>query len=144
MGFALIVLSIFAVLILIYSYRFFQTQRSREFGLYDILGFGKTRIVGVAFLELILSYIITLIAGTVCGIAFSKFLFLNFVNMIGGNYFNLVISPTAIILLAFLFLIFFLVLMMIGVWIIWRSSSLDLLREESKGEKEPKSNLFLQ
>ena len=96
----------------------------------------------MAFLELILSYIITLIAGTVCGIAFSKFLFLIFVNMIGGNYFNLVISPTAIILLAFLFLIFFLVLMMIGVWIIWRSSSLDLLREESKGEKEPKSNLF--
>lgn len=38
MGFALIVLSIFAVLILIYSYRFLQTQRSREFGLYDILG----------------------------------------------------------------------------------------------------------
>lgn len=142
MGFALIVLSIFAVLILIYSYRFLQTQRSREFGLYDILGFGKTRIVGVAFLELILSYIITLIAGTICGIAFSKFLFLIFVNMIGGNYFNLVISPMAIILLAFLFLIFFLVLMMIGVWIIWRSSSLDLLREESKGEKEPKSNLF--
>ena len=35
--------------------------------------------------------------------------FLIFVNMIGGNYFNLVISPTAIILLAFLFLIFFLV-----------------------------------
>ncbi len=142
MSFALIVLSIFAVLILIYSYRFLQTQRSKEFGLYDILGFGKTRIVGVAFLELLLSYIITFVVGTICGIAFSKFLFLVFVNMIGGNYFNLVISPTAILLLAILFFVFFLVLMMIGVWIIWRSSSLDLLREESKGEKEPKSNLF--
>ena len=142
MSFALIVLSIFAVLILIYSYRFLQTQRSKEFGLYDILGFGKTRIVGVAFLELLLSYIITVIVGTICGIAFSKFLFLVFVNMIGGNYFNLVISPGAIIILAILFFIFFLILMMIGVWIIWRSSSLDLLREESKGEKEPKSNLF--
>lgn len=142
MGFALIVLSIFAVLILVYSYRFLQTQLSKEFGLYDILGFGKTRIVGVAFLELLLSYIITVIVGTICGIAFSKFLFLVFVNMIGGNYFNLVISPTAILLLAILFFVFFLVLMMIGVWIIWRSSSLDLLREESKGEKEPKSNLF--
>ncbi|MCT0017639.1 FtsX-like permease family protein [Lactococcus lactis subsp. lactis] len=142
MSFALIVLSIFAVLILIYSYRFLQTQRSKEFGLYDILGFGKTRIVGVAFLELLLSYIITVIVGTICGIAFSKFLFLVFVNMIGGNYFNLVISPGAIIILAILFFVFFLVLMMIGVWIIWRSSSLDLLREESKGEKEPKSNLF--
>jgi Predicted permease. len=142
MSFALIVLSIFAVLILIYSYRFLQTQRSKEFGLYDILGFGKTRIVGVAFLELLLSYIITVIVGTICGIAFSKFLFLVFVNMIGGNYFNLVISPGAIIILSILFFVFFLVLMMIGVWIIWRSSSLDLLREESKGEKEPKSNLF--
>ncbi|MGX9819327.1 FtsX-like permease family protein [Lactococcus lactis] len=142
MGFALIVLSIFAVLILVYSYRFLQTQRSKEFGLYDILGFGKTRIVGVAFLELLLSYIITVIVGTICGIAFSKFLFLVFVNMIGGNYFNLVISPGAIIILAILFFVFFLILMMIGVWIIWRSSSLDLLREESKGEKEPKSNLF--
>ncbi|WP_394530095.1 ABC transporter permease [Lactococcus lactis subsp. lactis] len=142
MSFALIVLSIFAILILIYSYRFLQTQRSKEFGLYDILGFGKTRIVGVAFLELLLSYIITFVVGTICGIAFSKFLFLVFVNMIGGNYFNLVISPTAILLLAILFFVFFLVLMMIGVWIIWRSSSLDLLREESKGEKEPKSNLF--
>lgn len=142
MSFALIVLSIFAVLILIYSYRFLQTQRSKEFGLYDILGFGKTRIVGVAFLELLLSYIITVIVGIICGIAFSKFLFLVFVNMIGGNYFNLVISPGAIIILAILFFVFFLILMMIGVWIIWRSSSLDLLREESKGEKEPKSNLF--
>lgn len=142
MSFALIVLSIFAVLILIYSYRFLQTQRSKEFGLYDILGFGKTRIVGVAFLELLLSYIITVIVGTICGIAFSKFLFLVFVNMIGGNYFNLVISSGAIIILAILFFVFFLILMMIGVWIIWRSSSLDLLREESKGEKEPKSNLF--
>jgi putative ABC transport system permease protein len=142
MSFALIVLSIFAVLILIYSYRFLQTQRSKEFGLYDILGFGKTRIVGVAFLELLLSYIITVIVGTICGIAFSKFLFLVFVNMIGGNYFNLVISLGAIIILAILFFVFFLILMMIGVWIIWRSSSLDLLREESKGEKEPKSNLF--
>ena len=142
MSFALIVLSIFAVLILIYSYRFLQTQRSKEFGLYDILGFGKTRIVGVAFLELLLSYIITVIVGTICGIAFSKFLFLVFVNMIGGNYFNLVISPGAIIILAILFFVFFLILMVIGVWIIWRSSSLDLLREESKGEKEPKSNLF--
>ncbi|GFO79646.1 FtsX-like permease family protein [Lactococcus lactis] len=142
MSFALIVLSIFAVLILIYSYRFLQTQRSKEFGLYDILGFGKTRIVGVAFLELLLSYIITVIVGTICGIAFSKFLFLVFVNMIGGNYFNLVISPGAIIILAILFFVFFLILMMIGVWIIWRSSSLDLLREESKGEKELKSNLF--
>lgn len=143
MGFALVVLAIFALLILIYSYRFLQLQRSREFGLYDILGFGKSRIAGVAFLELILSYLITVIVGSLCGIAFAKFLYLVFINMIGGDYFNLAINPAAIGLVALLYLVFFLILMMIGVWIIWRSSSLDLLRESSKGEKEPRSNLFL-
>lgn len=143
MSFALVVLAIFSVLILIYSYRFLQLQRSREFGLYDILGFGKTRIAGVAFLELLLSYLITVVVGSICGIAFSKFLYLIFVNMIGGNYFNLEINPSSILLVAALYLIFFIILMFIGMWIIWRSSSLDLLREESKGEKEPKANIFL-
>ena len=142
MGFALIILTIFSILILIYSYRFLQLQRSKEFGLYDILGFGKVRIAGVAFLELLLSYIITVVIGTVCGIAFSKFLYLIFVNLIGGNYFNLAINPIAIGIVMFIYAIFFLILMIIGSFIIWKSSSLDLLREESKGEKEPKSNIF--
>ena len=142
MGLALVILSIFAALILVYSYRFLQLQRSREFGLYDILGFGKIRIAGVAFIELLLSYFITLVIGSVLGIAFSKFLYLVFVNLIGGDYFNLAINPMSIVIVAALFFFFFILLMLNGSWIIWRSSSLDLLREATKGEKEPKSNLF--
>ncbi|MGL4247257.1 MAG: ABC transporter permease, partial [Lactococcus garvieae] len=38
MSFAMWILAIFGGIILIYSYRFLQLQRSREFGLYDILG----------------------------------------------------------------------------------------------------------
>ncbi|MDG6143802.1 FtsX-like permease family protein [Lactococcus formosensis] len=143
MKFALVILAVFSLMILIYSYRFLQLQRSKEFGLYDILGFGKRKIVNVAFLELFISYLLTLIIGTLLGIAFSKFLFLIFVNLIGGNYFDLQINFNAILLVAFIYLIFFFILMLIGAFIIWKSSSLDLLREASKGEKEPKSNLFL-
>ncbi|MFC4652020.1 FtsX-like permease family protein [Lactococcus nasutitermitis] len=143
MGFALVIMIIFSTLILVYSYRFLQLQRSREFGLYDILGFGKGSIMLVAFFELVLSYIITVLAGTIIGIAFSKFMFLIYVNLINGNYFNLQINPTAIALLAFIFLIFFILLLIIGSFIIWKSSSLDLLKEASKGEKEPKSNIIL-
>lgn len=143
MKFAMVILTIFSALILIYSYRFLQLQRSREFGLYDILGFGKTRIAGVAFIELSICYLLTGIIGTICGVAFSKFLFLVFVNLIGGNYFNLSINPVAIGTVLFIYLIFFLILMMIGSFMIWKTSSLDLLQESSKGEKEPKSNIFL-
>lgn len=143
MGFALLVLIIFSLMILVYSYRFLQLQRSREFGLYDILGFGKTSIIKVAFWELLLTYLMATFIGTIVGIAFSKFLYLIFVNLIGGDYFNLVISPLAIALVAGLYLLFFLVLLVIGAVLIMKSSSLDLLREESKGEKEPKSNLFM-
>lgn len=143
MKFAFVVLSIFSLIIIIYSYRFLQLQRSKEFGLYDILGFGKRSIVNVSFLELFMSYLFTIIVGTICGISLSKFLFLVFVNLIGGNYFSLNISFDIILLVSLVYLAFFIVLMCIGAFIIWKSSSLDLLREDSKGEKEPKSNLIL-
>ncbi len=143
MSLAIVVLTVFGAMILVYSYRFLQLQRSREFGLYDILGFGKGRIALVSFFELLMSYVITLLLGSVIGIAFSKFSFLVFVNLIGGKAFNLKIDPIAILIVSFIFLIFFVLLLLIGTFIIWRSSSLDLLKEASKGEKEPKSNIFL-
>ncbi|WP_096818746.1 FtsX-like permease family protein [Lactococcus fujiensis] len=142
MYFAIIILTIFGLMILVYSYRFLQLQRSREFGLYNILGFNKGNIAMVSLFELMISYIITVFVGSIIGIAFSKFSFLIFVRLIGGNYFNLEINFNAILMVSGIFLIFFLILMMIGTFIIWRSSSLDLLREESKGEKEPKGNFF--
>lgn len=143
MLFALVILAIFGLLILIYSYRFLQLQRSREYGLYDILGFGKRKIVAVAFFELLVSFLLTVVFGTLIGIGFSKFLFLIFVHLIGGNYFNLLINPLAIGLIAAIFAGMFILLFMIGSVMIWRLSSLDLLHEASKGEKEPKSNLIL-
>ncbi|GBG96220.1 FtsX-like permease family protein [Lactococcus termiticola] len=143
MTFSMIILAVFGAMILVYSYRFLQLQRLREFGLYDILGFGKPQIAMVSFWELILSYLATLVVGILAGLALSKFLFLIFVNIIGGNYFNLVINPTVIGLVAFIFLVYFLILFLVGSWIIYRSSSLDLLHESSKGEKEPKGNIIL-
>ena len=143
MSFAMWILAIFGGIILIYSYRFLQLQRSREFGLYDILGLGKKKIALVSFFELVMSYIATVIIGTIVGIAFSKFLFLIFINMIGEINFNLAITPASILTVAAIFLLFFAVLLVIGTFIIWKSSSLDLLREASKGEKEPKSNIFM-
>lgn len=143
MSLGFVVLLIFAAIIIIYSYRFLQLQRSREFGLYDILGLGKSKIMQVAFFELVLSYILTIILGTIIGIALSKFLFLIFVNLIGGNYFNLEIAPSAIVTVSAVFGILFLILVLIAGFIIKQNSSLELLKEASKGEREPKGNIIL-
>lgn len=143
LSFAIIILALFAFFILIYSYRFLQLQRSREFGLYDILGFKKSRIMHVAGFELVLSFIITFVAGSVIGIAFSKFMFLIFTNMIGGDFFNLLISPAAFIKTGVIFIALFIILFIIGCFIIMQSSSLDLLKETSKGEREPRANFIL-
>lgn len=136
------VLTIFGGVILVYSYRFLQLQRSKEFGLYDILGLGKKQVTLVAFFELLFSYLLAVIIGSVVGVAFSKFLFLIFINMVGGAQFNLAINPASILTVAGIYGVLFLILLCIGASIIWNASSLDLLREASKGEKEPKSNLL--
>ena len=141
--FAMIILAIFSGIILIYSYRFLQLQRSKEFGLYDILGFGKGRIMSVSSLELLFSFLMTVAIGSLVGVALSKVLFLIFVRMIGGKYFDLVLSPQAFGIVIFVFAVIFLLLLIQGAFIIWKSSSLDLLREESKGEREPRSNGFV-
>ena len=143
MKFALVVLAVFTIVILIYSYRFLQLQRSKEFGLYDILGLGKAKIISVSFLELLINYVCTIVVGIIVGISLSKFLFLIFTNFIGENSFSLVINLDVIGLVSLIYMIFYILLMIIGSFIIWKSSSLDLLREASKGEKEPKSNVLL-
>lgn len=142
MSLGMAILSIFGGVILAYSYRFLQLQRSKEFGLYDILGLGKKQVTLVAFFELLFTYLITVIIGSVIGVAFSKFLFLIFINMVGGTQFNLAINPTSILTVAGIYGVLFLILLCVGASIIWNVSSLDLLREASKGEKEPKSNLL--
>lgn len=138
----IVVLSIFTTWILIYSYRFLILQRSREFGLYHILGFEKKQVIRVALFELLISYVLTLITGIGIGSIFSKFFYLILVNLVGGGSFVLEISNTSLKANSFLYFVLFLILAFITSFKIWKFSSLDLFQEASKGEKEPKSNLF--
>lgn len=143
MIFAMVILTIFSLIILIYSYHFLQLQRSKEFGLYEILGFGKRKIIVVVFWELLFSFLTVFVVGTILGIAFAKFLFLIFVNIAGGTKFNLAINPDSIGLTSGIFLAFFLLLFLKGAVMIEKLSSMNLLKAESKGEREPKANWLL-
>lgn len=138
-----VILVPFSIGIEIYAYRFLLKKRSREFGLYDVLGLGKNQIILVAFFELIFLFLITLILGTIVGIVLSKFLFLVFIALIGGNYFNLTFLLLAFIVPTLIAVAAFVLLAVISAWTIRRNSSLTLLRSESHGEREPKSRRLL-
>lgn len=138
-----IILIPFSIGIEIYAYRFLLKKRSREFGLYDILGLGKMQIIVVALLELFILLVVTLLLGTIVGVILSKFLFLVFITLIGGNYFNLTFSMLSVAMPVIVTVIAFVLLASISMWTIHHHSSLTLLHSENQGEREPKSRGFL-
>ncbi|MCL1630767.1 ABC transporter permease [Sporolactobacillus sp. CPB3-1] len=139
----LVVLSLFAAIFMVYSYRFLLKRRTKEFGLYNILGLKKRQIIRISVLELFIMFAATIVAGTLLGIVFAKFLYLILVRLLGENYFELQWSPLAVIIVAAAFALIYLLLMAIGSFSIRRKSSLDLLKNANKGEKEPKSRAIL-
>ncbi|OFI46173.1 hypothetical protein BG262_03940 [Floricoccus penangensis] len=142
MAIGFFIISLFAVVILVYSYRFLLKQRTKEFGLYEILGLSKSQIARISFYELIILLLATIAIGTVVGFALSKFLYLILVKLIGGNYFGLEFSLQPILVVSIFFLIIFILLIIMSNNTIRRNSSLSLLKEESQGEREPKANII--
>ncbi|MFT8363890.1 MAG: ABC transporter permease [Sporolactobacillus sp.] len=143
LGFGFIILALFATIFMIYSYRFLLKRRTKEFGLYHILGLKKSQIVRISILELFFMLLVTVIAGTVLGIILAKFFYLILIHLLGANYFDLRWSPLAVALVAIIFASIYLLLMIIGTVSIHRQSGLDLLRNVNKGEKEPKASRLL-
>ena len=139
----LFIVIIFSVIIVSYSYRFLLKQRTKEFGLYNILGLNKRQISTISFWELLIALIITVITGAIIGIILSQFLFLVFVKIIGANYFNLGISPIAISLSVIVFTVIFCLLMGFALITIRRHSAISLLKDNSRSEKEPRGRLII-
>lgn len=139
----LFVLAILSLIMEIYSYRVLLKQRSREFGLYNILGMNKQQVGFVSTLELTLIFLILIVLGSAFSSIFANFLYLIFVNVINYDQLILTISPLAFILNALIFSGIFLVLALVGLHQVGKTSPLSLFRSQEKGEKEPRGNLVL-
>lgn len=142
MTMGLFIISAFAVIILVYSYRFLIKQRTKEFGLYEILGLSKSQIARVSIDELLILFITTVVIGTIVGTILAKFLYLVLATLIGSDYFGLDFSLIAVGVVTFVFVAIYFLLVLISSITIQRNSSLALLKEESRGEKEPKANFI--
>lgn len=141
--FSSIVLILFSIIMEIYSYRFLLTQRTRELGLYNILGMNKKQITGIAILELLVMFIGTLIIGSLFSAIFSHVFYLVFINISHIEIFELSFSLAPFLTTGLVFLGIFILLAIISAFKVRQTSPLMLLHDQSKGEKEPKGNLLL-
>lgn len=90
-----------------------------------------------------MTFAATVITGTVLGLIFSEFLYLIFVHLIGGNYFNLKVSFTAILLTLLVFAAIFALLMCFAMVTIKRNSAISLLKDNTRSEREPRGRLIM-
>lgn len=143
LGLAIFVLIIFATIMEIYSYNFLLKQRSREFGLYNILGMNKKQVGLVSTIELVFMYLGTVVVGSILSAIFSHVFYLIFANLVGAVHLELQINPVAFIYTTLIFAAIFGLLEVVGLIKIRKTSPLMLFRHKEQGEKEPKGNLLL-
>lgn len=139
----IVVLAILSIVMEIYSYQILLKQRSREFGLYNILGMNKRQVGLVASLELGFVYLALVTLGSLFSAIFANFLYLIFVNIVHYDKLVLTLSPFAFILNALLFAGIFLILLLVGWRHIGKTSPLSLFKTSEKGEREPRGNRVL-
>lgn len=135
------VIAVFAAIFLFYTNSFLIRRRKKEFGLYNILGMGKRNIAWLLLWETLIIAVISIGAGLVAGIAFSKFAELGMVNIMHGDVtYNLSISFLAIKRSVQVFGVIFLLLLLHSIRQVRFASAISLMRSENTGEKPPKGN----
>ena len=136
LGFGVVIMLLVSTLTMIYANGFVMKNRSKEFGLYSILGLGRSQIQLLQVFEMLLFAVMNLIVGLVLGVLFNR---LAFALLLKAMRFNVPISYefqiTSVIIIGILFSGIFVFLMILNAIKIRVSRPLELLREKKSGEK---------
>ena len=136
LGFGVVIMLLVSTLTMIYANGFVMKNRSKEFGLYSILGLGRSQIQLLQVIEMVLFAIMNLIVGLVLGVLFNR---LAFALLLKAMRFTVPISYefqfASVIMIGILFSGIFVFLMILNAIKIRVSRPLELLREKKSGEK---------
>ena len=133
----LVVVTLASAIIVLYANSFVMKNRSKELGVYGMVGLEKRHLIGMTFKELLIFGIVTVTAGIGIGALFDNLIFALLlklakmkVELVATFQWSVVFS----ILLVFGFI--FLVIVFLNAIRIIRMDALQLSREKSKGEKK--------
>lgn len=136
LGFGVVIMLLVSTLTMIYANGFVMKNRSKEFGLYSILGLGRTQIQLLQVIEMVLFAVLNLIVGLVLGVLFNR---LAFALLLKAMRFSVPLAYefqiSTVIIIGILFSGIFVFLMILNAIKIRVSRPLELLREKKSGEK---------
>ena len=136
LGFGMFVVTLASAIIILYANSFVMKNRSKELGIYGMLGLEKRHLISMTFKELVVFGILTVGAGIGIGALFDKLIFAFLlklmklkVELVATFQMNVVIAVLVV------FGLIFLVLMFLNALRIARMNALQLSREKASGEK---------
>ena len=138
------VIGIFSLIFLFYTNSFLMRRRSKEFGLYNMLGMSKKNIVHILCWETFMTFVISVVVGLVCGIIFSKLAELLMLKILTGQAsYGISVSSEGILVTTAAFAAIFFLLLLNSIRRVHAGTTISLIRSENVGEKPPKANRIL-
>ena len=139
-----VVCGLLTVLILFYLNGYVIKQRSREFGLYSVLGLGKGNLCLLLFWEILFSCIGSLVCGIAAGAVFSQLMYLLLLNIthLPVNM-EIWVPLGAVNVTVFLFAAGWGIVLLRNIVRIFRSDPIEILRRTAQGEQEPRSRRLM-
>lgn len=138
------IVALFSLIFLFYISTFLLRRRSKEFGLYRILGMNKSNLCRILVHEHMLSGLLSITGGVLCGILCSKLAELLLYQLLLQPVSYAFFLPwKGIGITAAIYAAIELVLLVKAIWIVRRNNPLALFSGSRIGEKPPKANWLL-
>ena len=139
----LVVVTLASAIIVLYANSFVMKNRSKELGVYGMLGLEKRHLIGMTFKELLIFGLVTVTAGIGIGALFDNLIFALLLKLSKMKV-ELVATfqwPVVLSILLVFGLIFLVIVFLNAIRII-RMDALQLSREKAKGEKKGRFLVF--
>ena len=137
LGLGLFVVNVAGAIIVLYANSFVMKNRSKELGIYSMLGLEKRHLISMIFKELLIFGFVTISSGIWIGALFDKLIFAFLLKLMKMKV-QLVstFQPGIVILVFVTFGLIFALLVFLNAWRILRLNALQLTREKASGEKK--------
>lgn len=134
-----VILLIIVVLFVFYANQLFMKRRSKEIGLYQMIGMPKSTINGMLIIENIILWISAIFTGILFGFFFSRFFTMIFLKVVNNDkVVSMYFSKEALLQTLLVFAIILILILLQTIWLVSRSKLLDLFKANSKVEQRVK------
>lgn len=137
LGLGLFVVNVAGAIIVLYANSFVMKNRSKELGIYSMLGLEKRHLISMICKELLIFGFVTVSVGVLIGALFDKLIFAFLLKLMKMKV-QLVstFQPGIVITIFVTFGLIFALLGLLNAWRILRLNALQLTREKASGEKK--------